>query len=221
LWIKTTRRHANIPVKTGNDPRTIPNNDEIATWIIPIRFVEARQLVSDLSSFVSPQATIVANEAGNSIVVTDTQSNIRHLVEIIQAVDDSAEAETEIRVFHLKYASPTDVASELGSVFPEQFTSGNHAVANPVWRRWRRPGGFLADGGGGGGGTAGGLFGGRQPTAFQNERIQKATQVTRWRTRASSGHRDRAEGFDGANRGHDGRNWTCLRTATRAFMFSR
>ncbi len=124
---KSDAKTRNIPVKTGNKPDDIPNNAEIATWIIPIRFVEARQLVSDLSSFVSPQATIVANEAGNSVVVTDTQSNIRHLAEIIQAVDNSAEAETEIRVFRLKYASPTDVANELGSVFPSS--------AHPATRR--------------------------------------------------------------------------------------
>src|ERR1019366_6440669 len=97
----------------------------IVTQISPIRFVEARQLSSDLSSFISPQATIVANEAGNAIVVTDTQSNIRHLVEIIQAIDNSAEAETEIRVFRLRYANPTDVATELASVFPSS-TSGNN-----------------------------------------------------------------------------------------------
>ena len=87
--------------------------------------MEAKQLVSDLSPFVSSQATIVANEAGNSIVVTDTQSNIRHLAEIIQSVDNSAEAETEIRVFRLKYANPTDVANELSGVFPSS-TSGNN-----------------------------------------------------------------------------------------------
>ena len=112
--------------------------------------MEARQLVSDLSLFVSPQATIVANEAGNSIVITDTQANIRHLVEIIQAVDGSAEAETEIRVFPLKYASPVDVANELSSVFPSSSGSGSQSpvtfggrggVAARRWRRWRRFGG--------------------------------------------------------------------------------
>ncbi len=97
---KNDAKTRDIPVKSGNKPGDIPKNDEIVTQIIPIRFVEARQLVSDLSSFVSPQATVVANEAGNSIVITDTQSNIRHIAEIIKAVDDSAEAETEIRVFH-------------------------------------------------------------------------------------------------------------------------
>ena len=141
---KNDAKTRNIPVKTGNDPDAIPDNDEIVTQIIPIRFVEARQLVSDLSSFVSPQATIVANEAGNSIVVTDTQSNIKHLAEIIQAMDNSAEAETEIRVFRLQYASPSDVANELGSMFPSS-TSGNNA---------QMPIRF----GGGGGGGPGGYF---------------------------------------------------------------
>ena len=125
IMSKTDAKTRSIPVKTSNDPAAIPDNDEIATYIIPIRFVEARQLASDLSSFVSPQATIIANEAGNSIVVTDTQSNIRHLVLIIEAVDNSAEAETEIRVFRLQYANPTDVATELGNIFPSSGSGGN------------------------------------------------------------------------------------------------
>jgi type II secretory pathway component GspD/PulD (secretin) len=164
---KSDARTRNIPVKTGNNPSDIPDNAEIATWIIPIRFVEARQLVSDLSTFVSPQATIVANEAGNSVVVTDTQSNIRHLSEIIQAVDNSAEAETEIRVFRLKYASPTDVATELASVFP----SSSSGAQSPI-----------RFGGGGTGGGRGGFFAQMRANAAagtgSNDRIKKATQVT-------------------------------------------
>jgi type II secretory pathway component GspD/PulD (secretin) len=151
-----------IPVKTGNIPANIPKNDEIVTQII------------------------VANETGNSIIVTDTQANIRHLAEIIKAVDDSAEAETEIRVFRLKYASPTDVASELSSVFPSSNASGNQA---PI-----QFGGRGGGGGGGRGGFGGGAFGGGGvgPAAFfqrmmgsggttansSQQRIQKATQVT-------------------------------------------
>jgi general secretion pathway protein D len=160
---KNDAKTRNIPVKTGNNPDQIPNNAEIVTQIIPIRFVEARQLVSDLTSFVSPQATVVANEAGNSIVITDTQENIRHLAEIIQAIDNSAEAETEIRVFRLKYASPTDVATELGNVFPSS-TSGN-TTQSPI--RF-------------GGGPFGRFFGGanNNNNNSSNDRIKKATQVT-------------------------------------------
>ena len=177
---KNDAKTSRIPVKIGNNPDSIPNNDEIATWIIPIRFVEARQLVSDLSLFVSPQATIVANEAGNSIVVTDTQANIRHLAQIIKAVDDSAEAETEIRVFPLKHANPNDVATELGSIFPSANSSGSQS---PI--QFGRGGATGGRGGfGGAGGGPGGFFarmmaanGGATANTSQ-QRIQKATQVT-------------------------------------------
>ena len=175
---KNDAKTRNIPVKTSNDPDSIPNNAEIVTQIIPIRFVEARQLVSDLSSFVSPQATIVANEAGNSIVVTDTQSNIRHLTEIIRAIDNSAEGETEIRVFHLTHASPADVANELSQIFPSSGTSGSQ-VQSPFRLGGGGRGGFgggfpgfpgLPGFGGGGGNTS-------TSSGSQNTRVQKQTQV--------------------------------------------
>jgi general secretion pathway protein D len=175
---KNDAKTRDIPVKSGNNPEEIPKNAEIVTQIIPIRFVEARQLVSDLTSFVSPQATVVANEAGNSIVITDTQQNIRHLTEIIRAIDNSAEAETEIRVFHLKHASPTDVAAELASIFPSG-GSGNN-TQSPIrfgggFGGGGGPGGFfqrmMGGGGGGGGGNAGG-------GSASSDRIKKATQVS-------------------------------------------
>jgi general secretion pathway protein D len=163
---KTDAKTRNIPVKIGNDPDAIPDNDEIVTQIIPIRFVEARQLASDLSSFVSPQATIVANEAGNSIVVTDTQSNIKHLMQIIQAVDNSAEAETEIRVFRLRYANPSDVATELGNIFPSS-SSGNNAQMPVRFGGGGGPGGFFAR-----------MMAANAANNSSSDRMKKATQVT-------------------------------------------
>ena len=171
---KNDAKTREIPVKTGNNPGDIPKNAEIVTQIIPIRFVDARQLVSDLSSFVSPQATVVANDAGNSIVVTDTQANIRHLAEIIRAVDDSAEAETEIRVFPLQHANPQDVATELGSIFPSSTSGGS---TSPI----RFGGGFPGGGFAGGGGFFGRMMaaqgGGGGGGNSSSDRIKKALQV--------------------------------------------
>lgn len=177
---KNDAKTSDIPVKSGNNPDEIPKNAEIVTQIIPIRFVEARQLVSDLTSFVSPQATVVANEAGNSIVITDTQQNIRHLIQIIKAIDDSAEAETEIQVFQLKYASPTDVANELGSIFPS--SSGSGSTSQSPIRFGGGPfgggGGLARFFGGGGGGFGAGGGGGGTGSSSQSDRIRKETQVS-------------------------------------------
>jgi general secretion pathway protein D len=182
---RASAKTRDIPVKVNNDPRMIPKNDEIVTQIIPIRYVEADQLAKDLASFISPQATFVANAAGNSIVMTDTQANIRHMVEIIKAIDSSAEAETEIRVFHLTHASPTDVASALSGVFPSSGGSGGNNNQAPV-RFGGGPfgggGGFAAMMGGFGGRGGGGNGGGRGGSSSagssgQNDRIRRASQV--------------------------------------------
>lgn len=174
---KNDAKTRDIPVKVSNDPDSIPKNDEIVTQVIPIRFVDAGDLVKDLSSFVSPQATVVANDAGNSIVITDTQSNIRHIVEIIKAIDSSAEAETEIRVFRLKYANPNDVATELGTVFPSS-TSGNTSQAPFSFGRGFGGGGNPFARMFGGGGFPGGGGGTATTGNSANDRIKKATQVT-------------------------------------------
>jgi type II secretory pathway component GspD/PulD (secretin) len=177
---KNDAKSRDIPVQVGNNPASIPKNDEIVTQIIPVRYVDASQLVTDLSSFVSPQATIVANQAGNSIVITDTQENIRHLVEIISAIDSSAAGETEIQVFHMNYANPNDVASELGDMFQSSGSSGGTGQGQLPIRFGGGPGGFGGGGFGGGGGffarmmaaNAGGGGGGNS-----NNRAQKQSQV--------------------------------------------
>jgi len=167
--------HSDIPVNVSNEPNTIPKTDEIVTQIIPIRFVEAKQLVSDLSPLISSRATIIANEAGNSIVITDTQSNIRHLVEVIKAIDTSAEDETEVRVFHLQYHDPVEVATLLTSLFSDQ---GNSGSQTPV----RFGGGFGGGGfgggpGGGGGGRFANLVAAATAGSSGNSRIKKHMRV--------------------------------------------
>jgi len=135
---------------------------------------------------LSPMVTvqrIVANEAGNSIAVTDTQANIRHLVEIIKAIDSSAEDETELRVFPLKYHDPVEIATLLTGLFSDQGASGTSQ--SPI--RFGGPGGFNNRFGGFGGfGPFGGGAVARQAAAnaaaagsgnTQADRIKKRQQV--------------------------------------------
>jgi general secretion pathway protein D len=172
IMTKADAKTSNIPVKIGNVSANIPKNDEIVTQIIPIRFVDAQQLLVDISPFTQQTLNVEANQAGNSIIITDTQSNIRHLVEIIQSIDSSAEMETEIHVFTLKFANPNDVVAMLTAVFPSG-TGGSQTI-NVGGRGGGRGGGggggnpFAALFGGGGGGASGG---------GSAQRIEKAQQV--------------------------------------------
>jgi len=165
----------NIPVKTGSKPENIPNNDETVTQIIPVRFVEVAQLIKDLQPLVATATTMTANEAGNSIVITDTQANIHRVAEIIQAIDLGAEDMTEVEVFRLQYADPTEMATLLTSVFPDESrTSGS---SSPIQFGGRGGFGGLFGGGGGPGGGGRGGNNNASTGGDQNSRIKKRARV--------------------------------------------
>jgi len=166
---KDEAKTRNIPVKQGSNPAGIPNNDEIVTQIMPVRFVEVAQLIKDLQPLVSVSTTMTANEAGNSIVMTDTQANIRRVAEIIQAIDLGAEDMTEVEVFRLQYADPTEMSTLLTSVFPDE--SKSSGSQSPIQFGRGGLGGLFGGRGGPGGGssTSGG--------GDQNSRIKKRARV--------------------------------------------
>jgi general secretion pathway protein D len=157
-----------IPVNLGSDPARIPRTDELVTQIIPIQFVEATQLIKDLQPLVSTQTAMTANESGNSIVITDTQANIRRVAEIIKAIDLGAEDVTEVRVFKLTYADPVEMSELLSQLFPDESRTGGQNGQGGGFRS-------LFRGMGGPGGGPGGMGGGAGGTG--NQRIKKRTRV--------------------------------------------
>jgi type II secretory pathway component GspD/PulD (secretin) len=172
IMTKADALHADIPVVVGSDPAAIPSSDEMITQIIPLRYLEAGQLVKDISPLLSPQSTIVANSAGNSVVMTDTRSNIRHIVEIIHAIDSSAEDVTELRVFPLKFHDPVEVAELLTDLFSEQGSSSGSQ--SPI--RFGDRGGFREFFGRFGG--EGGPPGSRGGDSGNPDRAKKRSKVT-------------------------------------------
>jgi len=177
---KAEMKTQNIPVIQGSDPDKIPMTDRIVTQIMPVRFVEAAQLVKDLQPLVSLQTTMSANEAGNSIMMTDTQANIHKVAEIIRAIDMGAEDFVEVRVLHLTNSSPVEMAELLSNLFPDDSKAGNSSgTQSPFAGRLGR---FFGGGGGGfpgfGGGTPGGSSGsGGNSANSQNQRIKKRNRV--------------------------------------------
>ncbi|HYG34120.1 MAG TPA: secretin N-terminal domain-containing protein, partial [Clostridia bacterium] len=160
-----------IPVRSGSDPESIPDNDEMVTQIIPVRYVEAGQIIKDLQPLISIQTAMTANESGNAIVITDTQCNIRRVAEVIKAIDSGAEDMTVVKVFRLQHADAQETADLITSLFPDDSRSGGSQ--SPV--AFGGPGG-LRRMFGGGSPFAGGR-GGAATSNTQNQRIRKRNRV--------------------------------------------
>lgn len=167
---KDEAKTRDIPVILESDPDKIPKTDEMVTQIMPVRFIEVTQLLKDLQPLVSTATTMSANEAGNSIIMTDTRANINRVAQIIRAIDQGAEDVTEVRVFHLEFADPTEMATLLASLFPDDSRTGGNSQNQIQFGGGR--GGFGRFFGGGGGGNDSG--GGNA----QAQRVRKRAKVT-------------------------------------------
>jgi len=170
---KDEAKTQNIPVIQGGDPATIPITDKVVTQIIPVRFVEVAQLLKDLQPLVSSvTSTMTANEAGNAIVITDTQAVIHKVAEVVKAIDAGAEDFTDLKVFKLTNADPQETADLLTSLFPDETrNSSGSSSAFGGFRRSSFFGGFGGLGGSSGSPSSGGSSGN------QNQRIKKRNRV--------------------------------------------
>src|SRR5260370_13201811 len=98
----------------------------MVTQIIPVRTLNPLQLVKDLQPLLPTDTTLTANESANSLVMTDTQANIRRITEIVKALDSVSSSINTIKVYPLKYADAKSVASLIKDLFPTHHTASTN-----------------------------------------------------------------------------------------------
>ena len=116
----------NLSTRVGADPAAIPVNDSVVTQIIPLRYARAADVAGLISPLAGAGSHVATYPETNSIVITDTSSNIHHIARIIQEAD-VAGAQTETRVFQLRYASAQTLSQQITQMMEK--SSGAVAVA--------------------------------------------------------------------------------------------
>ena len=155
---KDDAKKRNLPIRTGNDAEEIPSTAEMVMQIIPLRHIDATTAARDLGTLLPGSSTITANADSNSLVVTDTNINIKHVVELVSALDTSIDSVSAMKIFKLKNADPYEMAQLLTSLYASPTQNQNGRGAQGV--QGGGAGGFLAAALGGGGGFGGAGFGG-------------------------------------------------------------
>lgn len=175
---KDDAKKRNLPIRTGNDPAEIPETAEMVMQIIPLRRIDATQAARDLATLIPASATLTANQDSNSLVVTDTQINIKHIVTLVNALDTSSDTVSTMRVFKLQNADPTEMAALLTNLFSSATPAAGASAAGG------NRGGFAAAFGGfpgfpgGNFGNRGGTTGGTNRSGRNgNQSTQRSTPV--------------------------------------------
>lgn len=157
---RTDAPTANLPVQffTGNW-EDIEDTDEMVTVVMPVRTVDAARLRQDLAPLFA--GTTVANAGSNTMILTDSSTNIRRIAKIVSAIDQHDIGTQIMKMKVLKNANAASMAKLILQLYkPDATTQQPGAGAGPGNFGGRGGGGFGGRGGGGFGGGGGGGFGG-------------------------------------------------------------
>ena len=103
-----------IPTATDAQHTFSPTTESFVTQLVPLQYADANDIRGLLTPLVSKESSLLAYAPTNSLIVTDTVSNINRLLKIITALD--VEAPSAIfKVVMLKYAQAEQIATALRS----------------------------------------------------------------------------------------------------------
>jgi general secretion pathway protein D len=134
---------ADTDIVVGSTPDEIEKSDEVQTQIIPVRYATASQLVPNLEQLLPTSASLTANESANTLILVATRTDIKRMLKIVSALDNSMASASSIKVRPLRFADAKDTATLITQLFTQQNST--------------QPGQGGPNLGGGGGGPGGGF----------------------------------------------------------------
>jgi general secretion pathway protein D len=109
-------RERAVPTIVGPNPDPARSTDEVITQIVPLRYAAVNDVSTLLRGLMSTRGTLIAHRETNVLILTDTASNIRRLLEIVRQVDVQVALE-ELQIIPLRYADAVQTAQVLTQLF--------------------------------------------------------------------------------------------------------
>ncbi len=126
-------------IDTIKDGRPSRNRDRFVTRLVPLRFIDAETITQTLKPLISKDASLVAYAATNTIIVTDSESNIRRLLSILDAIDVESYRQ-ELAVIKIEHADANTLGAQLSEIYGADVgsTAGGATAAQRRTRARRR-----------------------------------------------------------------------------------
>ena len=124
LKVIPLREAKETSVETSRSTAAPRNRDTFITRLIPLRYIEAESIVNTLKPLVSKDAAIAAYGPTNTVILTESASNIRRIIAILEKIDIETYRE-EIAVIRVEFADASTMASQVSEIFGATMSSAN------------------------------------------------------------------------------------------------
>jgi general secretion pathway protein D len=106
-----------VPIRTDGQPGTLKSDGGRVMQVLPMRFVSAKDMSKVLEPFLSEGGNIVVHEGSNILIITETNANLKRLLELVNIFDADIFQNKRVQVYPVKFNRAKDVVSDLESIF--------------------------------------------------------------------------------------------------------
>lgn len=129
LKIVETPGIENMPIPLYTGQGNAPGDDRFITRMLRLGNVSAEDVAQLLGRFKSKDGNVTAYAPTNTLIITDTGTNIRRMLRIVRELDVSRTGE-QIWIEPIHYANATELAKVLQEMFPVGQKTGGGAGPN-------------------------------------------------------------------------------------------
>ena len=119
----------NPGINEDGTTRVDPRN-QFMTQVIPIENVDADALARELKDLASPGASLIGSVGTNSLIITDTASNVSRFITLVEALDKTSN-KTDLKIYALTRADASTIAQIINDLYSKTTTRGRSGGGQP------------------------------------------------------------------------------------------
>ena len=110
------------PVGLGRDPEKVKITGKALVQVVQVKYIQSSEMVRVLTPFLSKNAVIVDVPKSNYVIIVDTDTNVKRLLELVRIFDSEElkEVTPQVFVYSVQNSKAKDVASLLQQIFQGQ-----------------------------------------------------------------------------------------------------
>ncbi len=112
-------RQEGMPITINLPDKPFVEADQLVSQVIVLKNVEIAEITPIIQSLLHGYGKIQPLERNNSLLVTDTAANLKRVMEILEYVDQPVDAKVETRIYEIRYAKASEIASRLNELIAE------------------------------------------------------------------------------------------------------
>ena len=112
-------RQEGMPILLNLPDKPFAEADQLVSQVVVLKYVEIAEATPIIQSFLHGYGKIQPLERNNSLMITDTAANMKRVLEILDYIDQPVDAKTETRIYEIRFAKASEIASRLNELIAD------------------------------------------------------------------------------------------------------